>query len=172
MTHKSASKKKSVKKPVGRVNKRILVSLIIFFVITVSLYFFYPPFYDFEKGEIGKVTRVIDGDTFEISSGEIVRLICIDAPESDEEGYLEAKIFLQDLILGKRVRLEKDVSETDKYKRLLRYAYLVEEDIFINKFLVDKGYAEVKRVKPDTKLCNSIENDPPQLPTLSGFGIR
>ena len=51
------------------------------------------------------VSRVIDGDTFELCSGETARLLCVDTPEKGEEGYEEAKVFLEDLILYKEVRL-------------------------------------------------------------------
>ena len=72
-----------------------------------------------------KVARVIDGDTFEIETGEKVRLIGIDAPESvhptkEDECYGETSSkVLKELIEGKSVYLEKDVSETDRYGRLL-----------------------------------------------------
>ena len=84
------------------------------------------------------VTRVIDGDTIEISTGERVRLICIDTPETYEEGYEKAKDYLEDLILGEEVFLVKDVSETDRYDRLLRYVY-TEDNEFVNELIVKKG---------------------------------
>ncbi len=101
------------------------------------------------------VSRVIDGDTLELSSGEKVRLICIDTPEQGEKGYEEATQYLEELTLNKIVRLEKDVSEVDKYDRLLRYVYV--GDTFVNKELVQEGYAEVFRYGEDTKRCGEIE---------------
>jgi len=101
------------------------------------------------------VSRVIDGDTIELSSGEKVRLICIDTPETDEPGFQEAKNYLAGLVLNKEVVLEKDVSETDRYGRLLRYVYL--GSLFVNGELVEKGYAQAYRYPPDTKLCDEIE---------------
>lgn len=47
------------------------------------------------------------------------------------------------------VRLEKDVSETDKYGRLLRYVYI--DNDFINLRLVAEGYANVVTYPPDLK---------------------
>ncbi len=70
------------------------------------------------------VTRVIDGDTIEVDiDGTIykVRYIGIDAPELDDEQpelcalAQEATIYNRQLVEGKTVRLEKDISETDKY---------------------------------------------------------
>jgi len=101
------------------------------------------------------VTRVIDGDTFEISTGEKVRLICIDTPEKGESGFNEAKEFLEKLILNKNVTLEKDITNKDKYRRLLRYAYV--NDLFVNKEIVQKGYGKIYRYEPDTKKCSEIE---------------
>jgi len=103
-----------------------------------------------------KVTRVIDGDTFELETGEKVRLICIDTPETGNSGAEEAKEFLESLVLGKSVKLEKDVSETDQYGRLLRYVYV--NDIFVNKEIVQKGYGTVFRYGNDTSRCDEIES--------------
>ena len=101
------------------------------------------------------VSRVIDGDTIQLNNGERVRLICIDAQETGEPGFEVAKDYLTNLILNKSIHLEKDVSETDRYGRLLRYVYL--DDIFVNGDLVKKGYARAYRYPPDTKLCDEIE---------------
>lgn len=102
------------------------------------------------------VNHVVDGDTFDISTGERVRLICVDTPETDEEGYQEAKDYMTELLLNQEVELVKDISETDRYGRLLRYVYL-EDGTFVNAELVRLGYAEVYRYSPDTALCNEIE---------------
>jgi len=101
------------------------------------------------------VTRVIDGDTIEVEGGIRVRLICIDTPEKGEEYYQEAKDFLTDYILNEKIRLVKDVSETDRYGRLLRYVYGA--NVLINGRIVQKGYARVYRYPPDTELCDDIE---------------
>jgi micrococcal nuclease len=100
-----------------------------------------------------KVARVIDGDTFEIETGEKVRLIGIDAPESvhptkEDECYGETSSkVLKELIEGKSVYLEKDVSETDRYGRLLRYVYLDGQSI--NQYLVKEGFAFASSYPPD-----------------------
>jgi len=96
-----------------------------------------------------KVQRVIDGDTFVLSTGERVRLIGIDTPERNEYYFQEAKGRLEELILGKEIMLEKDVSDKDRYGRLLRYVFI--DDIFINKIMVQEGHAKAYPYKPDTK---------------------
>lgn len=93
--------------------------------------------------------RVIDGDTFVLSTGEKVRLIGIDTPETYEDYFSEAKSRLEALIMGENLTLERDVSEKDMYGRLLRYVYV--EDAFINLQLIAEGYAKAYPYPPDTK---------------------
>jgi len=101
------------------------------------------------------VSRIIDGDTLELNTGEKVRLICIDTPERGEEYYEEASDRLSELVLNKEVSLEKDVSEADRYDRLLRYIYV--DDVFVNDVLVREGLAKAYRYQPDTSKCDEIE---------------
>lgn len=96
-----------------------------------------------------KVTKVIDGDTIEVEGEFRVRYIGVDTPEKGEPYYTEALQANQKLVEGKEVRLERDVSNTDKYGRLLRYVYV--GDTFVNAELVTQGYARVHAYPPDTK---------------------
>ena len=96
------------------------------------------------------VTNVIDGDTFKIQNNQKVRLIGINAPEKDEKYYKEATQYLTNLILNQRVILERDISETDRFGRLLRYVYL-ENGTFINLEMIKNGHAAAKSFKPDIK---------------------
>jgi micrococcal nuclease len=143
-------------------NLYILLALLLnSFVIAILLFWAVPPETTrFEKLSDNYVVRVIDGDTFEIYSGEKVRLICVDTPERGEDGFEEATRFLEELVLNKEVRLEKDVSERDKYDRLLRYVFVSAsgKEVFVNKEIVKVGYGEIMRVEPDTKLCDEIES--------------
>lgn len=100
------------------------------------------------------VARVIDGDTIEIDTGESVRLICIDTLERGQNGYQEAKDYLEGLVLGKEVKLVRDISETDKYDRLLRYVYL--DGDFVNEMIVREGHGSAYPYSPDTSLCPQI----------------
>lgn len=101
------------------------------------------------------VVRVIDGDTIEIEGGQKVRYIGMDAPETvdwqkaigcfGEEASLENK----KLVEGKEIEMEKDISETDKYGRLLRYVW--QNGTMINETLVRGGYARLETIPPDVK---------------------
>ncbi len=84
-----------------------------------------------------------------------VRYIGIDTPELGEPWADEATELNRQLVEGENVRLEKDVSETDKYKRLLRYVYV--GDTFVNAELVKQGLAWAKAYEPDTKYQDYFE---------------
>jgi endonuclease YncB( thermonuclease family) len=103
-------------------------------------------------------TRVIDGDTIEVNiDGEtyMVRYIGIDTPEMDDNRSEyralaeEATQANRDMVEGENVSLEKDVSETDQYDRLLRYVFVGYN--LVNAELVSDGYAWAKSYPPDTK---------------------
>jgi len=105
--------------------------------------------------ETFKVTRVIDGDTIEIKGGERVRYIGIDTPETIDPRKpiqcfgVEASKKNKELVGGKTVRLEKDITNRDKYNRLLRYVYV--GNVFINLELVKQGFAYSYPYPPDIK---------------------
>jgi micrococcal nuclease len=100
------------------------------------------------------VAEVIDGDTFKLQNGTKVRLIGIDTPEKGECYYEEARDELRKLIGGKIVRMDKDISDKDKYDRLLRYIILEregEDNLFINDYLVRQGLAVDIGIAPDNR---------------------
>ena len=105
-----------------------------------------------------KVVRVVDGDTIQVDiNGYLykVRYIGIDTPETVhptkpvEYFGKEASEKNRELVEGKTVLLEKDVSEVDKYGRLLRYVWV--DDMMVNAELVRLGYAQVVTYPPDVK---------------------
>jgi len=102
-----------------------------------------------------RVSRVVDGDTFVISSGEKVRLIGVDTPETKhprkgvEYFGPQASAFSREMLEGKTIRLEFDVQERDRYGRLLAYVYI--DTLFFNKHLVKEGYARVATYPPNVK---------------------
>jgi len=101
-----------------------------------------------------KVVRVIDGDTIELEDGTKVRLLEIDAPEKGERCYEEAKTRLEELVLNKKVRLEKDKEDKDRYGRLLRYVFI--DCSLINLVLVKEGLAYSYIIEPNVKYMDKI----------------
>ncbi len=106
------------------------------------------------------VTKVIDGDTIELSNGRRVRYIGIDTPEIrrrvgrdwkyDPEPYsLKAKDHNRALVGGERVKLEFDVQKEDKYGRWLAYVYA--GDRMANEELLREGYATLHIYPPNTR---------------------
>lgn len=101
------------------------------------------------------ITRVVDGDTVEVENGIKIRYIGINSPETKDPRKrvecfgVEAYEFNKSLVEGKNATLEKDVSETDKYGRLLRYVWV--EEKFINEEMVKQGFASIATYPPDVK---------------------
>jgi len=92
----------------------------------------------FVQEESAFVEKVIDGDTIKIN-GTSVRLLGINCPEKGEEYYLEAKQYLESLILNKTVVLKYGNEKYDKYNRVLAYVFLENENI--NLKIIKEGYA-------------------------------
>lgn len=122
--------------------------------------------------EVGVVSRVVDGDTIVVTVNgkeEKVRLIGVNTPESvgryanKPQPYgKEASSYTKDFLEGEKVYLEKDVSDTDKYGRLLRYVWLEEpdknkfEESMFNAILLKEGYASVMTYPPDVKYSKTF----------------
>lgn len=119
-----------------------------------------PPQEEFKEVKTYLVTKVIDGDTITIEGGQVIRYIGIDTPETVHPSKpvecfgTEASNKNKELVEGKRVKLEKDVSETDKYGRLLRYVWI--GDLFVNDYLVREGYAYAYTYPPDVKYAEQF----------------
>ncbi len=105
-----------------------------------------------------KVLSVTDGDTFRINYKGVstpVRMIGIDTPEVNHPSEpvqcygKEASDKTKEVLAGQEVVLEQDVSETDRYGRILAYVWLNGE--LINEKLVKEGYAFSSSYPPDVK---------------------
>jgi micrococcal nuclease len=108
------------------------------------------------------VTEIVDGDTIHVEIGGVefrVRYIGIDAPEVAHDNNpgeplgAEATQSNADLVEGATVILEKDVSDTDQFGRLLRYVWLGGPGTWqlVNGELAEQGLADVKSYPPDTR---------------------
>jgi micrococcal nuclease len=111
------------------------------------------------------VTRVVDGDTIHVDiAGQdfTVRYIGMNTPETvapdkPVECYgPEASARNKQLVTGQTVELEKDVSETDQYGRLLRFVWLPDSSHpgqaeMVDALLVQDGYARLDTFPPDVR---------------------
>lgn len=99
----------------------------------------------------GVVVKVIDGDTILLETGEKIRYLMVDTPETtngknDCYGAM-ARDYNEELVLGQTVELTYDEECTDRYGRLL--AYVETPDGEINTLLVQRGYACVLYIPPN-----------------------
>jgi micrococcal nuclease len=114
------------------------------------------------------VSRVVDGDTIEISpsveGNNTVRLIGVDTPETKDpdcgvQPYgKEASDFTSSKLSGQKVGLEFDVDKTDPYERLLAYVYASDGSMF-NETLLTEGYGQVATFPPNVKYVDRFLAD-------------
>lgn len=131
-----------------------------------------------------EVVEIIDGDTIDVlledGTEATIRLIGIDTPETKYPGRSvacfgpEASAYTAKLIKpGREVWLERDVTNLDRYDRLLRYVWVEKNngDVYqLNAVLVRDGFAAAVAYEPDTKYAPAYE----QLQTdaqLDGQGL-
>jgi len=106
------------------------------------------------------VEFVIDGDTVDLiiaGEEERVRLIGIDTPESVSRDVpvqcfgAEASEALTGLLPpGTDVRIERDAEVRDRFGRLLLYVYRSDDDLFVNEWMIEQGFADTLFFEPNT----------------------
>ena len=112
------------------------------------------------RTERARVVRIVDGDTIVVDRGrgnERLRYIGIDTPETVKPDTPvawmgpEATAANRALVEGRELVLERDVSETDQYDRLLRYVWLESDAgwLMVNEALLRRGVAQVTTYPPD-----------------------
>lgn len=152
--------KKELNKEVKKIIKKYPI-IGLFILLATSLFVFLFP----TSPEEAHLVRVVDGDTLVVKhEGEEkrLRLLGIDTPESVHPDKTKNKIegdiasdYVENLLHpGMKLYLERDQSDTDRYKRMLRYVYLSEEknmDNMLNAILLREGLAKVSIYPPDNK---------------------
>ena len=124
-------------------------------------------------------TIVLKGKTGD--KGEVIKLIGLRAPESpkrrtsdikrDEFGFvlqepvtlespLEEKAleFVQNILVGRHVRLEFDDEKSDEDFRTLAYVFLKDDGTLINAEILRKGFADLQIRPPNLKYVNELRN--------------
>ena len=113
-----------------------------------------------------ELVRVIDGDTIMIHNGtekQRVRLIGIDTPESVKPGVeiepysLEAKAFLEELLLHHSIQIEYDpfLKKTDKYGRELCYVFV--DNMLVQEEMLRSGLAKIRYTTGKEKYLLQME---------------
>ncbi|MEQ9317108.1 MAG: thermonuclease family protein [Henriciella sp.] len=137
------------------------------------------PLEDMEKGETGRVVRVVDGDALVLDTGQSVRLVGIEAPAlnpryGDPQPYAEqAKRGLEDLVLGREVRLYYPGLTRDRYDRALAHVGTADgtgPDYWVNLELVRRGHVRV-RLYPDTDGGGVLLMDAEKTARAEGLGL-
>lgn len=95
----------------------------------------------------GKCVEVIDGNTIQVYGVGKVQLAQVKTPKNTDQGFSDAKKFVEDKCLGKTVYLDIDNAQPkDKYERTLAIVYTDSEDI--NKALIENKLAEISYFEP------------------------
>ncbi|MGB8427435.1 MAG: thermonuclease family protein [Desulfobacterales bacterium] len=123
------------------------------------------------------VKWVDDGDTILLTDGRRVRYIGINAPEVAHAKYGRAaepfgdraRAANQELVYGKKIRLEWDRELKDHYGRLLAYVYL-EDGRCVNQEMIAAGWAYVLYKKPNDR-CDRILIETQRRAMKAGLGI-
>ncbi|WP_322798972.1 thermonuclease family protein [Thermoflexus sp.] len=107
--------------------------------------------------ESARLVRVIDGDTIEVRIGgrrAVVRYLGINAPKRGQLFYAQAMGANRRLVSGDALHLVGDVSDVDRYGRLLRR--VIAGQTFVNLALVREGYAQAMTVPPDVACAEAF----------------
>jgi micrococcal nuclease len=110
---------------------RTLLPVLGFFVLAGAV-----AYLGITRQPVHAVTRIVDGDTIELSNGTIIRIQGIDAPESGQPYGKEAKEALAPII-GYIVSYKP--YDTDKYGRTVARVYVEGIDIGLSQ--IKRGYA-------------------------------
>jgi micrococcal nuclease len=112
------------------------------------------------------VTHVVDGDTIDVAIGgrdERVRLIGIDTPETKKPDSPvecfgpEASSFTAELLpIGIEIRIERDIVGRDDYGRLLGYVHRLQDGLFVNLEIIERGYAQPLTIEPNSSFAGAF----------------
>lgn len=136
--------------------------LVYFLVVAVTLVigFFSGNYYSDQQQsrqiKSATVTRIVDGDTVELDSGQLVRLNGIACPEKGDKFYQEAKDLLTTMALNQTVTLEYQPHYSkDSYKRILAFVFV--NDTHLNEQLVKQGFCTAAIYSKRAKLIYQDE---------------
>ncbi|MEZ4268888.1 MAG: thermonuclease family protein [Myxococcota bacterium] len=107
----------------------------------------------------GTVVEVVDGDTIRLETGETIRYIGVDTPETtggkSECFGAEAVARNAELVLGKDVVIEYDVECTDRFGRTLAYVYA--DGAMVSQTLIEGGFGCSLGIAPDIRYQSALD---------------
>ncbi|CAN5593761.1 hypothetical protein BH10BAC5_BH10BAC5_07350 [soil metagenome] len=155
---------------------KIISTVFSLLIIGYISYIYVLPKLDSVRGdsdsEYFTVERIVDGDTFKLTTGERVRLLGIDTPEKFDSKKLDydsknsgkdkktiqnlgklSTEYVKSFLEGKKVKMikEPNYQDKDQYGRLLRYVYL-QDGTFVNAKILKDGYGQVFESFPFSKI--------------------
>ncbi|HEY2972621.1 MAG TPA: thermonuclease family protein [Pyrinomonadaceae bacterium] len=142
-------------------------SLLGLLVVALLSAFFNPPDSGVTSGEFEFVQRVVDGVTLMLRTGERVRLIGVNTPETVhpkkavEAFGKEASAFTKRMVEGKLVRLEFDPLSSrssdgkDRYSRTLAYVFL-QDGTHLNAEIIRQGYGFTVSSSPPLNIKTNL----------------
>lgn len=116
------------------------------------------PLPEMQAGETGRVTKIIDGDALVLDSGQSVRLVSVLAPvlaprDAAPDAFAgESARILEDMALGREVRLYYPGLTRDRYDRALAHVITIDgagSTVWLNRAMIEHGAARV-RLYPST----------------------
>ena len=116
------------------------------------------PLPEMQAGETGRVTKIIDGDALVLDSGQSVRLVSVLAPvlaprDTAPDPFAgESARILEDMALGREVRLYYPGLTRDRYDRALAHVITIDgagSTVWLNRAMIEHGAARV-RLYPST----------------------
>jgi micrococcal nuclease len=112
---------------------------------------------DSSAPERATVLEVLDGDTIVVDVAgkrDEVRYIGMDAPERGDDASTSATLANAELVYGQEITMFQDVSDKDRFGRLLRY--VVVDGAFVNLRLVETGLALARQYPPDVACAGAF----------------
>lgn len=116
------------------------------------------------EGETGRVVRIIDGDALVLDTGLTVRLVGLEAPAPQRRNRIgqpyaeQSARLLEDLVMGRQVRLLYPGITRDRYDRALAYVRTEDQlgpDLWLNREMLRQGGARA-RFYPDTSALGEL----------------
>ena len=129
----------------------LIASAAVSVLVLAALFLIHPAPEPEDRPLIGTVTRVVDGDTFDVVGVGRIRLADVDCPEQRGAQGKAATEYARNQLEGRKVELK--ITDHDKYDRTVAHVYLLsptgQKGAHFNKMIVAAGHAVIKDY-PDT----------------------